>query len=100
MDLEPYQTTSETHLQSGISPNHPKTTSRTATSQLNIANPSTQDSEVNFTDIDSIEKYIRTKQEEYQSYDWKDGDLWEQFQADFSAFTEENFKNCSLRCLY
>jgi hypothetical protein len=64
-----------------------------------MASPSTQDSEVDFTNIDSIEKYISTKQEEYQSYNWKDGDLWEQFQADFSAFTEENFKNCSLRCL-
>ena len=64
-----------------------------------MAGPSTQDSEVDFTNVDSIEKYIRTKQEEYQSYDWKDGDLWEQFQADFLAFTEENFKNCNLRCL-
>ena len=64
-----------------------------------MASPSTQDSEVDFTDVNSIKEYIRTKQEEYQSYNWKDGDLWEQFQADFSAFTEENFKNCSLRCL-
>ena len=64
-----------------------------------MASRSTQDSEVDITNINSIEKYIRTKQEEYQSYDWKDGDLWEQFQADFSAFTEETFKNCNLRYL-
>jgi hypothetical protein len=44
-----------------------------------MASPSTQACEVDFTDVDSIEKYIKTKQEEYQSFDWKDGDLWEQF---------------------
>ena len=28
----------------------------------------------------------------WETYDWKDSDLWESFQDDFEGYTEANFK--------
>jgi hypothetical protein len=63
---------------------------------VNSRAESTRNDEVDITDIDSVEEYIKNKLVEYQEYNWKDGDLWEQFQDDFSDFTEESFKSCKI----
>jgi len=68
-----------------------------------MAQPSTQPTsahdETDPPNTDDVEEYIKAKQEEYQSYGWKDDDLWEQFKDDFSDFTEEIFKTCNLQAL-
>ena len=33
---------------------------------------------------------------QYEVYNWKDNNLWEQFREDFKEFTEEDFKKCSI----
>ena len=68
-----------------------------------MVQPSTQPTstydETDPLNTDDVEEYIKAKQEEYQSYGWKDDDLWEQFKDDFSDFTEEIFKTYNLQAL-
>ena len=48
---------------------------------------------VSLTDLKDINEYLKFKLTEYKYLDFKDDDLQEQFQADFTGFTEEILKN-------
>ena len=50
---------------------------------------------VSLTDLKDINEYLKFKLIEYKYLDFKDNDLWEQFQVDFTGFTEEILKNCN-----
>ena len=50
---------------------------------------------VSLTDLKDINEYLKFKLTEYEYLDFKDDDLWEQFQADFTGFTEKILKNCN-----
>ena len=50
---------------------------------------------VSLTDLKDINEYLKFKLIEYEYLDFKDNDLQEQFQADFTGFTEEILKNCN-----
>ena len=69
-----------------------------------MAKPSTQTSSIHGDETDSpetntAEEYIELKQQEYQKYNWKDEDLWEQFKVDFESFTEEILKTCNIQVI-
>ena len=55
---------------------------------------------VNSTDITSVNKYIKFKLMEYEYYDAKDDDLWEQFKEDFTSFNKEVLKACHQPTIY
>jgi len=41
------------------------------------------------------DQYIKAMLIEYETDNWKDRNLWEQFREDFTSFMEETFKACS-----
>ena len=65
----------------------------------NTQPPSPRSNEPEPSTTNGFEDHIVIKLEQYESYNWMDDELWEQFQEDFSEFTEEIFKNCTLQIL-
>jgi hypothetical protein len=50
---------------------------------------------IDLTSTTTVTEYLKFKLLEYEYYNFKDDDLWEQFKEDFKAVTEEILKGCS-----
>ena len=50
--------------------------------------------------IDNINNYIKFKILKYGHYNFINNNLWEQYQEDFTDFTEAIFKACKLTVTY
>ena len=55
---------------------------------------------VDLMSIDDVNDYVKFKILEYRHYKLLNDDLWEQYQEDFTDFTEATFKACDFAVIY